>query len=325
MSFFDYLRKRAALLVCSGFLLSVFVITFLLYSLPLQALAYILSICIAFLIVFIVFDFARQKKRAELIKDICSLSEITLEDILRLPEDCELRELAEIISAEKNRAEAASLEKYNDMIDYYTVWVHQIKTPIASMRLNLQNEDSPLARRQLSELLRIEQYVDMVLAFLRVDSDYSDFVFRETDVDALIRKTVKRFAGDFIGKKIKLDLKPTEMNVVTDEKWFGFVLEQLLSNSLKYTDRGSVSFYGEDGTLVIEDTGIGIEKEDLPRIFQKGFTGVNGRTDRKSSGIGLYLVGKVCRKIGIEIKIESEVGAGTRVLLSFPGRAEPND
>ena len=128
--------------------------------------------------------------------------------------------------------------RIRDTVDYYTVWAHQIKTPIAAMRLTLQKEDVPEARRLASELSRIEQYVEMVLVFVRLGSDYSDYVFARQDIDEIIRNSVKKFASEFIDRRIRLEYDSVDIQAVTDEKWFAFVVEQLLSNAPPRPERG---------------------------------------------------------------------------------------
>lgn len=204
------------------------------------------------------------------------------------------------------------------MVDYYTIWAHQIKTPIASMRLTLQNEDTALSRQLTNELFRIEQYVEMVLAFLRLNSKSTDYVLKEYDLDGIIKQSVKKFAGEFISRKLSLNYESLHTVVLTDEKWLSFVIEQVLSNALKYTPSGSISITMEDGKrLCIRDTGIGIAAEDLPRIFEHGYTGYNGRMDKKASGIGLYLCKRICERLGHEIRAESEVDRGTCIILDL--------
>ena len=134
-------------------------------------------------------------------------------------------------------------------------------------------------------------------------------------MDALIRQAVRKYAPLFIRRKIILSYEPVHCEVLTDEKWLVLVLEQILSNALKYTVEGSISIYMEDDWLVIEDTGIGLCSEDLPRIFEKGFTGYNGRSDKKSTGFGLYLCKQIIEKLRCQIRVESKLGKGTRVLL----------
>lgn len=180
------------------------------------------------------------------------------------------------------------------------------------MRLHLQNEDTALSRNLASDLYRIEQYADMVLTFLRLNSESTDYVFREHDLDTIVRSAVKKFSSEFIYRKLSLDYKPLNTTVITDEKWLSFVIEQVLSNALKYTPSGSITITLEnEKTLRIRDTGIGIAPEDLPRIFENGYTGYNGRTDKKASGIGLYLCRRVCSDLGHTITASSVVDSGT--------------
>ena len=214
--------------------------------------------------------------------------------------------------------ETANTARHREMVDYYTAWVHQIKTPIAAMRLTLQGEDTPAARRLMTELGRVEQYVDMALTYLRLEEGGSDYVIRTCAVDDVVRAAVRRFAGEFIDRRIALDYTPVEWETVTDGKWLTFVVEQLLSNALKYTGQdGTVRIYREGDDLCIRDSGMGIAPEDLPRVFDMGYTGQNGRLDRRSSGIGLYLCRRICRNLRHEIRIESVPGVGTTVRLTL--------
>ena len=206
------------------------------------------------------------------------------------------------------------------MTDYYTLWAHQIKTPIAAARLLLQAEPAPSRTELEVELFRIEQYVQMVLGYLRLDSDSSDYVLRRYDLDAILRSCVRKYARLFILKRIELELDETHAKVLTDEKWLTFVIGQLLSNALKYTpEQGRISVTWADATqtLTIGDTGIGIRPEDLPRVFEKGFTGHNGREQKKSTGIGLYLCRRVLGKLGHTIAITSTPGQGTQVQIGL--------
>lgn len=208
--------------------------------------------------------------------------------------------------------------KFTEMMDYYTVWAHQIKTPIAAMRLNLQNEDSVLSRKLMADLFRIEQYVEMVLMYLRLDSDSSDYVIKEHEIGSIVKTAVKKFSGEFISRKISLDMKELAGTIITDDKWLSFVIEQVISNALKYTPKGTISIYMEEPKILcIKDTGIGIAPEDLPRIFEKGYTGYNGRADKKASGIGLYLCKRICTNLGHQISAVSEIDQGTLMRISL--------
>lgn len=214
-----------------------------------------------------------------------------------------------------------------EMLDYYSLWAHQIKTPISAMRLLLQSMSGETEEQEIEflqpmkgELFKTEQYVEMVMSYLRLEDISSDLFLQWYDIDEIVRQAVRKYSQLFILKKIKLQYHACKGKVLTDEKWMLFVIEQLLSNALKYTSSGEISIYMEDSeksVLVIEDTGIGIQQEDLPRIFEKGFTGFNGRQDKKATGIGLYLCRTVCNKLNHEIAIESEAGSGTKVSINL--------
>ena len=172
------------------------------------------------------------------------------------------------------------------------------------------------------ELFKVQQYVSMALNFLRLGEGISDFVFREYPLDDILRTAIHAYAGQFIRAKVHLDFTPTNAAVLTDEKWLEFVMEQLLSNALKYAPGGTVSIYLEGPEqLVIADDGIGIAPEDLPRIFEKGFTGYNGRGDQKASGLGLYLCRRVCAKLGHTITAESTPDHGTAIRIGLDQQA----
>ena len=184
--------------------------------------------------------------------------------------------------------------------------------PYGHIRLTLQNEDSPLSRKLTNDLYRIEQYVEMVMTFLRLNSNSTDYVFKEYDLDTIVRSAVKKFSSEFIDRKLRLIYEPLNTSVITDEKWLSFVIEQILSNALKYTPTGSIKIsLVKEKTLRIEDTGIGIAPSDLPRIFDNGYTGFNGRTDKRASGIGLYLCKRICNNLGHGITANSKVDVGT--------------
>ena len=285
--------KQHRLAVLAFFLCTaLFAVTFVLYRFPLKAVLYPTALCIMLLSAFAAADITRTKKKHAELERIKGF-DAKLTDTFPEPDGVIEADYQEIIHLMREQHEAArqrSEQSLREMMDYYTMWVHQIKTPIASMRLALQNADTARSRQLQSELGRIERYVEMVLTFLRLGSDSTDYVIKEHELDDIVRGAVKKLAGDFINKRIKLEYNELNVTVLTDEKWLAFVVEQVLSNALKYTPEGTVSVYLEQPkTLCIRDTGIGIAPEDLPRVFENGYTGYNGRSDKKASGIGLYL------------------------------------
>ena len=323
--FIRYLKsKYKEILIFLSFSV-IFIISFLLYRISVSAVLYPLAVCSLVGIVLLITDFFKTKSRYDSLKRINSF-ETELENFLPAPENICEEEYNRIISlfqSETCNIKAQSFKSFNEMIDYYTVWVHQIKTPISSMKLAVQSEDSEFSRKINSDLFRIQSYVDMVLAFLRIGSDSTDFLFKNYSLDSIIKQSVKKFAPEFIGKKLSLKYEKTNSEVITDEKWLSFVIEQLLSNAIKYTQKGFVEIYMPDSrTLCIGDTGIGISETDIPRIFEKGYTGHNGRIEKSSSGLGLYLCKRICEGLGIEISISSEVLKGTKVFLKFPQRKQ---
>ena len=299
---------------------ALYTVTFVFYRFPLEAIAYPTALCLVLLLAFAAADIARTKKKHTELERIKGF-DASLADSFPKAGGIVERDYQEIIHLMREQHEAAeekSEQSLREMMDYYTVWVHQIKTPIASMRLALQNIDTAQSRQLLSELGRIERYVEMVLTFLRLGSDSTDYVIKEHELDDIVRGAVKKLAGDFINKRIKLEYTELNATVLTDEKWLAFVIEQVLSNALKYTPEGTVSVYLESPkTLCIRDTGIGIAPEDLPRVFENGYTGYNGRSDKKASGIGLYLCRRVCDKLGHTISAESKAGEGTVIRIGL--------
>ncbi len=317
---FDYIKEKRAIIAVNLFLLTVFSLSFYLYRLPLVAVLYPYIICLIIQLICAAIGFrhfSRKHKELELIKQNIEV----LNDISYKP-NCALEQglidiARELIKHNRNTQDDFNL-RLKDTIQYYTVWVHQIKTPIASMRLLLQNEDSALSRKISTDLSKIERYVQMVMAYLRINSDNTDYLFAPCSLDDIIKQAVKSFSTEFIEKKIELIYEPVNETAIIDEKWFLFLLEQVISNALKYTQKGYIKIYlNSEGFLCVEDSGIGIAAQDLPRIFENGYTGNIGRIYKKSTGIGLYLCKSVCDKLNLSITAVSEVEKGTTIKIGF--------
>jgi len=297
----------------------IFLFVFLLYGIPMEAVLYPALLCGLLGLLFLALDMHRAWRTYRQLEILKTLPAPLMEPFPE-PDTLEAAEYQEIVQTLREgqkQLESGMALRYEEMVEYYTIWAHQIKTPIASMRLTLQNEDSELSRRLSEDLLRIEQYVEMVLCYLRLDSSSTDYVFQEYDLDSIVKQAVRKFAGQFIRRKIRLDYQPLNTRVVTDEKWLLFVVEQVLSNALKYTPAaGTVTIdLEEPKTLCIRDTGMGIAPEDLPRVFEKGYTGYNGRNDKKASGIGLYLCRRICKNLNHVISVDSSLDSGTVVRI----------
>lgn len=323
-----YLRARRAYFIGFFVVFLVFFAVFRLYGLPLAAVAYPSLICAAAGLVALVADALRFRARR---RALTALADAVPQSETELPPEdafpgAEWRKIARALIAENARRANNARDQLNDCAEYYTAWAHQIKTPISAMRLTLQNEDTALSRGLSQELGRVERYVEMALTFARLDSESTDFVFRSCSLDEVARGAIRRFSGEFIARRLKLSYSAANVAVVTDEKWLRFAVEQVLSNALKYTRVGEIKVsVTEDAKIIVDDTGIGIAPEDLPRVFEKGYTGFNGRVDLRASGVGLYLCRRVLARLGAEISVRSKVDVGTTVVISLNPREVSGD
>ena len=223
-----------------------------------------------------------------------------------------------LLEMDKKNHAIEEREKLNDLMDYYTLWAHQIKTPIAASSLLVGEIEDKKVKNQLEqELFKIESYVNIVLQYLRLESFHEDLVLKKENVEDLVKEIVKKYAIFFIQKGLSLNLHDLDRTIITDRKWFVVILEQVLSNSLKYTSQGGIEIYFQEDTLYIKDSGLGIQDADLLRVFERGFSGYNGRSTQQSSGLGLYLSKKIADELGHQISIASQVGQGTTVMISF--------
>lgn len=331
-----------------------------------QDLVYAAVLDAILLLITVLVGFFRYSSK---VKALSNALKRPLEEQAQLPEatdDVEIlyHRLLENQSIARSESESSAAIRQSQMRDYYSMWVHQIKTPISAMKLLLEaereelgqlicdDEQSPVPYRRYDrweyrccrinaalkqqavltelsdnmdsfedELFRIEEYVSMALQYQRVSSTENDFVLEKVSVDGVIRDTIKKYAKIMIRRHIGINYSGTGQEVYTDGKWLAFMLEQILSNAIKYTPHGVVTIETAEEKdrffITIKDTGIGIKAEDLPRVFEKGYTGYNGHADKKATGIGLYLCRQMADKLGHTIRMESEIGKGTKVWIGF--------
>ena len=316
----SYIKKNLKIYLLLIVFIFIFVLIFYLYNLPFEALFYSGLLCFVAALIVSIIDFNNYRKSYIDLKYLESNILNSMEDLPRSL-DIRVEYYQKIIERLHNEVEKLKIEdnkKMEDLADYYSMWIHQIKTPIAAINFLLDNEEIDVkAFRQ--ELFKIERYVEMVLTYIRLGSETSDYVITSINLDEVVRENIKKYATLFINKKIKLNYVSHETYVISDKKWLGFAFEQLLSNAIKYTKScGEISINISESKLIIEDNGIGIYEEDLPRIFEQSFTGLNGRYEKKSSGLGLYLCKKTLDKLQHKIEITSEINKGTKVMVSFP-------
>lgn len=320
----SFLRSAVPQVIVFFMMLTVFSAIHLLARLPLPYLWYALELSSVLFLLYLLVQWPRYRRRMSALQ---RMQEETPQRLDGFPEGSdpadELYQRKILALAEERRLhKAEEAERRSDQLDYFTLWLHQIKTPLAALNLLVKRgavADSA-AKQAEQELLRLEDYTHMALNYVKLEEAGADLELSDTDVDAVIKAALKKYAILFIHKGISLDYEPTGLRAVTDSNWLRIMIEQILSNSLKYTPSGTITFRRDpehEQSLRIEDTGIGIREEDLPRIFNKGYSGLNGRLHEKSTGLGLFLVQNISRRLGHRIRIASKHGKGTAVTISL--------
>lgn len=278
------------------------------------------------MIIYLLVEFSFKKRYFDMLKE---LDEYTGDIITALPEPQSNEEI--IINDLISHLNYLNYLKYDalykekrDYDEFIATWVHEIKIPISIIKLTLENDVvNDKSKSIFEEIERIENYIEQVLYYSKSDDFSKDYFISDVNIEKIIKDIIKKNAKTFISKKISVDISNLDYDVKTDKKWLDFVLNQIVSNSLKYTDKnGSIKFYSLNSEfekiLIIEDDGVGIKKEDIKRIFDRGFTGYNGRNYSKSTGMGLYLSKKLLNKLGHKITVESKFGNYTKIMIHFP-------
>ncbi len=309
--FLAYLRSRSRLFVYLISLTSLLLLfQFLFASLGIYFLYFFLLCCFVTILFFA--------------WDILAEMQVYRQEILygereaNSPLERALAEKLEAREMELYQQRSDSERKLTDLLDYYTLWVHQIKTPIAASQLLVAEVIDRQLKQQLEqEIFKIDSYTNLVLQYLRLESFHDDLVLKQVQIEDLVKEIIRKYALFFIQKGLNVNLHDLDKEIVTDKKWLLVVIEQIISNSLKYTKEGGLEIYMDGQELCIKDTGIGIKNSDVLRVFERGFSGYNGRLTQQSSGLGLYLSKKISEELGHQIRIESEVGKGTIVRIQF--------
>lgn len=318
--FIRYIKDRIRFILLYIIFIITYLTVFILYSLPLDIVFYSAGLCLIFMIIYVAHDLYKYLNKHKSLMDVnhnitATLSNLPKPDTL-VEED--YQKLVMTLYEDKIKLISRLDQRHTDMMEYFTMWTHQIKNPLSAANLLIQSDEKNIKEDISNQIFEIEQYVDMALQYLRLENISSDLRFEEYSLVNMVKDAVRSYSKIFIFKRIKLEMGDMDIKVITDKKWTTFVLKQILSNALKYTNEGWISIYLEgDKTLVIRDSGIGISDEDIPRIFERGFTGFNGRLNKKSTGLGLYLSKSILDKLSHKISVTSEVGAGTTVKIDF--------
>lgn len=281
-------------------------------------------------IFYIVMEYIINKRYYNQINDIIINNQEDIVNRIPEPKTCEQQLFNNILKSmynEQGEKIERLYEEKRENQEFITTWVHEVKTPISVIRLLIENSNETAGTEILNsiedEIDKIEGQVEQALYYSRTDDFSKDYFINEIEIGRVIKEAVKRNARTFISKRIKVSVDDTDLAVLTDKKWLLFIVNQILSNSLKYTDNDGMIHIScqeeeEEKRLIIEDNGIGIRPEDINRVFEKGFTGLSGRQYSKSTGMGLYLSKRLARKLGHDITIESEAGKYTRAVIHFP-------
>lgn len=316
-----YIKEQRTPFAMAVIWIAIFFIMFLLTDIPSMYVWYPTLICTAFFLVYHAAAFLTFQRKHKALMRVMEHVDVTLEN---LPEaktvlETDYQKLLEEMMFRKNDTINEKQNAQKEMTEYVTIWTHQIKTPLTALQLLAAETEEPEKTEIMTRLFEVEQYGDMMLQYLRLEGGGNDYVLKEYSIKSMVNQAVKYFARIFISKGIAIQIDIAEdVMVVTDEKWLVFVLKQLISNALKYTKKGSIIISLDDNqNLVIADTGIGIAAEDLPRIMERGYTGYNGRKDKKATGLGLFLTERILKQLNHSIRITSEVNVGTKVYLNL--------
>ncbi len=313
LSFKNFLKREKFTIIFGIFIFFYILGVYLIFEFERVKTIYISFLYLFLFFIYMIFIyFTRDRDYRE---EIALLNQKNYERILEIKDSPLSKALYK--SVEENKKFRDSEKKRRaDVKNYLTIWTHQIKSPIFALRLLLKKDEINKIECE-KEIFEIEEYVGNILGYARLNADSTDYVFDKYNLDEIIRGVIRKYSIQFIGKNNSLDFCETKKIILTDAKWFSFLLEQIISNAIKYTQNGRVAIYLKKDELVIEDNGIGIMAEDLPRIFDAGYTGYNGRLEKKSTGLGLNLSKNIGKSLRVILRCESEPKIGTKMYINL--------
>lgn len=329
MNLRDFIKERIVFIIINSLILLFTAILLMVLKVDSFAILFIVIINGAGILIYHIFDYLRKKQYYNEIKEnMESLDKkYLISEVIEEGTFTESKLIYDVI-CKSNKAMNDEIGEFkrgiNDYREYIELWVHEIKTPIATCKLLIENNESPLTESIGEEVCKLENYIDQALFYTRSNTLEKDYIIKEMSLSSCVNKVLNNNADSLIKKRVKISLGDLEKKVYSDSKWIEFILGQIISNSIKYMNKEhkELKIYCSEGSkyviLNIEDDGAGISEKDISRIFDKGFTGENGRKFGKSTGIGLYLCKKLCKKLGLDITLISEEGKFTRVSIIFP-------
>ncbi|MGU8586532.1 ATP-binding protein [Clostridium perfringens] len=328
MNLRDFIKERIVFIIINSLILLFTAILLMVLKVDSFAILFIVIINGAGILIYHIFDYLRKKQYYNEIKEnMESLDKkYLISEVIEEGTFTESKLIYDVI-CKSNKAMNDEIGEFkrgiNDYREYIELWVHEIKTPIATCKLLIENNESPLTESIGEEVCKLENYIDQALFYTRSNTLEKDYIIKEMILSSCVNKVLNNNADSLIKKRVKISLGDLEKRVYSDSKWIEFILGQIISNSIKYMNKEhkELNIYCSESSkyviLNIEDNGAGISEKDLSRVFDKGFTGENGRKFGKSTGIGLYLCKKLCKKLGLDITLISEEGKFTRVSIIF--------
>ncbi|XZL13254.1 ATP-binding protein [Clostridium perfringens] len=329
MNLRDFIKERIVFIIINLLILLFTALLLMVLKVDSFAILFIVIINGAGILIYHIFDYLRKKQYYDEIKEnMESLDKkYLISEVIEEGTFTESKLIYDVI-CKSNKAMNDEIGEFkrgiNDYREYIELWVHEIKTPIATCKLLIENNESPLTESIGEEVCKLENYIDQALFYTRSNTLEKDYIIKEMSLSSCVNKVLNNNADSLIKKRVKISLGDLEKGVYSDSKWIEFILGQIISNSIKYMNKEhkELKIYCNENSkyviLNIEDNGAGISEKDISRVFDKGFTGENGRKFGKSTGIGLYLCKKLCKKLGLDITLISEEGKFTRVSIIFP-------
>lgn len=329
MKMIDYIKDKALFLSIN--IMIFIIIALVIYSADVASVIIFLLFCIWFLplLTYMFLEYIKYRRYFNAVESVLDnldkkylLPEVVKEPNFMVGE--EINYIFKILSRDMHENVKYYKNMQEEYREYIEMWVHEIKTPIASTKLLIENNNNEITRKIDTQIDKIENFVEQVLYYSRSDEVSKDYIIKKIELSKVVKNVIKKNQRDFINKKISLQLGDLNEIIYSDTKWIEFILNQIVVNAIKYSKGKKDKIQIESKKvanaviLTVQDNGVGIIERDINRVFEKGFTGENGRKFGKSTGIGLYLCKKLCVKLGLGLQIESKVNEGTRVSIIFP-------
>ena len=330
MDFKLFFKEKAITILLLLFGIITIEIFLMAYNVGMFIKIYIPLIIMGLYMISIIIEYFKRKKFYDnLLKMLEELDEkYLITEIIKTPNFLE----GQIFKNSLEQIDKSMLENVNkykymteDYKEYIELWIHEIKIPIATSKMVIENNKNAITKSIDEELDKVENYIEQALFYARSNTVEKDYYIRKVVLKEIVNESIKKNKSSLIQEKISIDIHDLDIEVNTDNKWIVFILNQIIQNSIKYRKKENsvIEIYANQGKenviLYIKDNGIGIKQGEITRVFEKGFTGTNGRlSNKKSTGIGLYLCKKLCNKLGIGIELNSVQNEGTEVKLVFP-------